>query len=101
MRLDNSTAMSLIDQRLAEIDALVGSEDFAGIERIVRSLPDLVASVPDADRRPVLLKIRNFLAVVHEQAESKSELIRDRLQSLNSGRAAKNAYSAAERLSTP
>jgi hypothetical protein len=115
MRLDNSIAKTepgapkaepgtpsnveaAIDQRLAEIDALVESEDFAAIERLIRSLPDLAASVPGESREAVLLKIRKFLAGVHAQAESKSEHIRARLETLKSGRAANNAYAAARGL---
>jgi hypothetical protein len=83
---------AVIDRRLAEIDALVESEDFAGVERGIQSLPDLAAGVPDESREAVLLKIQGFLAGVHTQAEAKSEQIRAKLQSLNSGRVANSAY---------
>jgi hypothetical protein len=91
---------SLVDRRLAEIDALVKAEDFAAIERLIQSLPDLAAGIPGESREAVLLKIQDFLAGVHSQAESKSERIRARLQTLKSGRVANSAYAAASRLTT-
>jgi hypothetical protein len=89
---------AVIEQRLAEIDALVESEDFAGVEHGIQSLPGLAAGVPGESREAVLLKIQAFLAGVHAQAESKSEQIRAKLQSLNSGRVATIAYADAKKL---
>lgn len=91
-------AAAVVNQRLAEIDALIQSEDFAGIERLVQALPELVASVPDSARESVLLTIQGFLNRVQTQAESKSEHIRASLQKLKNGRAATIAYTAAGKL---
>jgi hypothetical protein len=91
---------AVVDQRLAEIDALVEEEDFAGVERGIQSLHELAAGVTGESREAVLLKIQEFLAGVHAQAASKSEQVRAELQSLSSGRVAHNAYADVENLAS-
>jgi hypothetical protein len=91
---------AVVDRRLAEIDALVAAEDFAGIEPLIQSLPELAAGIPGESREAVLLKIQDFLAGVHSLAESKSERIRTRLKTLKSGRVANHAYAVAGRIAT-
>lgn len=87
-----------VDQRLTEIRSLVEVDDFAEVERLVGSLPELVARVPLDARRASLEKIQSFLKDLHSHAESKSDAIRSDLQSLRRGRVATNAYEASTSL---
>jgi prephenate dehydrogenase len=87
-----------VDQRLAEIRSLVEADDFAEVERLVGSLPDLVARLPLAARRASLEKIQSFLKDLHAHAESRSDEIRSDLDSLRRGRVATNAYEASTSL---
>lgn len=96
MRSHNIEAV--IDRRLAEIETLVANEDFSGVERAIRSLPDLTAGLPDEAREAGLLRIQEFLAGIHARTEAKSEHIRAKLKSLRGGREANKAYEAAARV---
>jgi hypothetical protein len=99
MRLPDQAGVEAdIDRRLTEIGALAECDDFAGIERIVRSLPELTAGVSSDAREAVVVRIREFLAGIQAQAESRRDDIRESLSTIRTGRAATSAYLDAERL---
>jgi hypothetical protein len=87
-----------VDRRLAEIDALVDTEDFVRIKQLVQSLPDLVASIQEADRKKALYRIQGVLKNLRFLAEWKSEHVRAELNNLRSGRVATTAYRESEML---
>jgi hypothetical protein len=93
MRLDKDHR---VDRRLAEIDALVDQEDFVRIKQLVQALPDLVLSIPEADRKKALIRIQGVVNNLRFLAESKSEHVRAELNNLRSGRVATTAYRESE-----
>jgi len=87
-----------IDQRLAEIHALIEVDDFACIEKLVAELPELVEAVPLAEREAALIKLQGCLQGIHARAAAKSDQISSKLDTLSNGRIATNAYQAAAKI---
>jgi len=81
-----------VEAKMREIEHLADAGDWEKIEGIVERLPDLLARIPQAERRAVTIAARDCIERVRERAIERSEEIGSKLATLKTGRRAAESY---------
>jgi hypothetical protein len=87
-----------VKRQIAAIEVLVEQGAWNEIEAIVRGLPALVESFAEADRKPALVTLKQFLDTLEAKVERLSGEIGAELGALRGGQKAARHYRACARV---